>query len=60
MERAAGSIQDFFNVSPSTESNLKNRNRTNFLCSPYLDKEKRHQYWQAKQEWRRGLLTTEM
>lgn len=26
----------------------------------YQDKEKRHAYWLAKQEWRRGLLTTEM
>ncbi|CAO3698124.1 unnamed protein product [Rhizopus stolonifer] len=26
----------------------------------YCDKEKRHASWLAKQEWRRGLLTTEM
>ncbi|KAI7852481.1 hypothetical protein BDC45DRAFT_513486 [Circinella umbellata] len=30
------------------------------FMEPFLDPHTRHAYWQAKQEWRRGLFTTEM
>ena len=30
------------------------------FMEPFLDPHTRRAYWQAKQEWRRGLFTTEM